>query len=343
MTDHSTVVNGEAFAENSLPGRIVDRKREIDLAMRSLRPLVRRRIPLHLWLCGDSGTGKTMVARHVQSRLAEKDGVETAYVSCWQRNTLYKVTDALVDHFRILRAEQNSTNFKLERLRRHLAGRPLVVVLDEIDQTFPKDRNAILRGLMDFKKVGLICVSRNPRTFYELHSSVKSRLAPRIVQFGPYSLNAVEQILTHRAYEGLAAGSWTRSALRRIARASRGDARIAIHMLRGAGELADQESNPVIRSIHVSLVQHQANVPPREVILSSLSKDHRILYRLISEKRSVTSGKLYELYKRRCHAVGRKPVAARTFSDYVNRLAVSDLVKCERARVRGKVRLFKVM
>jgi DNA-binding transcriptional ArsR family regulator len=36
------------------------------------------------------------------------------------------------------------------------------------------------------------------------------------------------------------------------------------------------------------------------------------------------------------------PIALRTFSEYMNKLRDVGLVKVSRARVRGKVRLFKV-
>ena len=36
------------------------------------------------------------------------------------------------------------------------------------------------------------------------------------------------------------------------------------------------------------------------------------------------------------------PVASRTFSDYSNMLVHAGLIACERARMKGKVRLFKI-
>jgi len=48
-------------------------------------------------------------------------------------------------------------------------------------------------------------------------------------------------------------------------------------------------------------------------------------------------------YLQHCVQAKRKPLASRTFSDYVNRLAQVGLIISERARVKGKVRLFKIV
>ena len=341
MDNYSLVVNTEVFEENYLPKRVVGREAEIDLVVRCLKPAAQRKRPIHVWLYGRAGTGKTAVARHVLRQLDSEGGVRTAYVSCWRSGTLYKVADALVEGFRILMAEQQNTGFKLERIRRHMGGTPLVVVLDEIDAVPPKDRNDIIRGLCNLGKVGLVCVSRGLQGFYSMDSSLRSRLAPQIVEFGAYPVPVLEQIVADRAAEGLAEGGWTHGPIHRIAQVSRGDARQAIQMLPRAAELAEEERNPVIRGIHVSLVRQEADSPPADVVLSSLTEDHRMLYTLVLERRSVTSGDLYQLYRAGCAAAERKPVAVRTFSNYVNQLARSGLITSERARMKGKVRLFK--
>jgi Cdc6-like AAA superfamily ATPase len=81
----------------------------------------------------------------------------------------------------------------------------------------------------------------------------------------------------------------------------------------------------------------------RTCILNSLTQDHRILYEIIKRERQILSGELWQMYLQHCEGVKRKTLAPGTFSDYANRLAQAGLITSERARVKGKVRLFKVV
>jgi len=152
-----------------------------------LYPATRGRKPISVWIHGDSGTGKTVLARFILSELGLNPSTQRAYVSCRQHNTLYKVAEALVESLRILGAEAKDTLFKLDRLERHLEGKPLVLVLDDIDQTPPRDREAIIETLCQLEQTGLICISQAKNTFYSLSRSVRTRLNPQFVECLNYS------------------------------------------------------------------------------------------------------------------------------------------------------------
>ena len=57
--------------------------------------------------------------------------------------------------------------------------------------------------------------------------------------------------------------------------------------------------------------------------------------------RSSSPNDLWQAYLDRCGKAGTKPLAARTFFNYVNTLVQKGLLACERARVKGKLRLFR--
>ena len=78
-------------------------------------------------------------------------------------------------------------------------------------------------------------------------------------------------------------------------------------------------------------------------ILKNLTEDHRILYGIVKRKGQILSGQLWQKYLQRCARLKRKPLASRTFSEYANRLVQGGLITSERARVKGKVRLFKIV
>ena len=76
--------------------------------------------------------------------------------------------------------------------------------------------------------------------------------------------------------------------------------------------------------------------------LSALSDHHKLIYQLIQKKGEVLSGQLWRLYLTRCKAKRIKPIAVRTFSNYMNRLIREGLIATNRAPLRGRVRIFKI-
>ena len=77
-------------------GRIVGRDGEIKAVAAELRPIVRGGPPNNVIIYGKTGTGKSLVARHVTERArraAESNGVSvgTVYVDCAQHNTQTRV------------------------------------------------------------------------------------------------------------------------------------------------------------------------------------------------------------------------------------------------------------
>ena len=67
-----------------------------------------------------------------------------------------------------------------------------------------------------------------------------------------------------------------------------------------------------------------------------------MLYEIVKKEGPIQSGDLWHSYLRRCSQIKRKPLASRTFSEYANRLVQAGLISSERARVKGKVRLFEI-
>lgn len=100
--------------------------------------------PIHVWLHGPSGAGKTVTALRAVADLRNAGSTESAVLNCWEHNTYFEVLDALVGQLRILRGEEHRSSLKRERIGRHLRGRPLVLLLDEIDQMRHAERGTTL-------------------------------------------------------------------------------------------------------------------------------------------------------------------------------------------------------
>ena len=76
-----------------------------------------------------------------------------------------------------------------------------VIVLDEIDQPPPKERNAILYNLSDIPKVGLICACNSQHVYHGLEERVKSRLNPMRLHFDEYNHEELFEILSRREHD----------------------------------------------------------------------------------------------------------------------------------------------
>jgi len=93
---------------------------------------------------------------------------------------------------------------------------------------------------------------------------------------------------------------------------------------------------------HIMAGQTSARDFRKEVLLAKLSSHHRLLYDLVKQGGEINSGELWEAYLAESRRLGRPAIALRTFSEYMNRLIELELVRWDRALVRGKVRVFRV-
>jgi cell division control protein 6 len=299
------------------------------------------RKPTHTWLHGDPGSGKTAAAKSFLTRLRQQTGISFVAVNCWERGTLYGILDQAITELKIFRAEEHRASVKLERLKRHLGSRCLVFLLDEIDRISPRDRSAILYSLDAIGNTGLICVSNAIYPLYDLEERVRSRINPRIISFARYSRAELAAVLTDRAHAALAPEACPTTIVNRIASLSSGDARVAIQTLRNAAEAAERVGHEAIALSDVAAGWHDSQRVKAAQMLVNLTEDHRMLHKLTAPKTDVLSTELWEAYLQLCSQGNRRPIAPRTFSEYLNQLVRLGLLTCERARVKGNVRLLK--
>jgi cell division control protein 6 len=339
----SIIVEHDILRETYIPTKLMARETQSEQIMCCLSPVITRQKPIHTWLYGKSGTGKTSTAIHVLRHLEEKNSIKSIVINCWKKNTFYEILDEMISEFRVLRADEHRTSFKLDKLCSFFKDHPFIVVLDEVGQVKPRELSSVLYNLDYMLNAGIVCISDSPRALMELEERVRSRLNPHTILFPCYTREILIDTLAHRAELALTEGSWTLTALKRITTMAKGDARTAIRILRRAAVIADHQRLDRITSKTLKEQMKAIKDTRKAHVLSSLSQDHLMLYEIVKQKGKILSGDLWEEYLQRCSQLRRKPLAPRTFSDYANRLVQAGLMTSERARVRGKVRLFKVV
>lgn len=162
--------------------------------------------PLHAWVHGPPGSGKTYCVQHLQQSAARPAGIPTVYVNCRQRPTAFSILELILDRIRPIRSPVRAMATQLELLRETLGQKRAVVILDEVDTLSPKDAAEVLHHLTAFPAVSLVCIGADRSTLLRLPESVVSRLVPRQVLFPRYQPDECHALLSLAVSRGLKPG-----------------------------------------------------------------------------------------------------------------------------------------
>jgi cell division control protein 6 len=281
--------------------RIVGRDSEIDAVAAELRPIVRSNPPNNVVIYGKTGTGKSLVARHVTERArraADSKGVSvgTVYVDCAQHNTQTRVARTVTRSIN----ETEATDFDIPRAGigsgeyydylweiLNTAYDSAIIILDEVDRL---DGDDILMQLSRAREsgkadchLGVIAVSNKIEYRDRLNERVKSSLREEEFVFQPYDANQLREIMKHRRdafYDDVLTDNVI-PLTAAVAAQEHGDARKAIEILRHAGELAERENTAMVTEDHVRDAQEWAEIDRFEELLrGSTTQVKFILYSL---------------------------------------------------------------
>ncbi len=306
--------------------RIVGRDTEIESVAAELRPIVQSEPPNNVMIYGKTGTGKSLVTRHVterarQAAAAQGLTVGTVYVDCAQHDTHTRVARTIT---RTLNDEA-TTGLSIPRTGigsgeyydylweiLDVSFDSVLVILDEVDRLETDDVLMQLSRARESGKadchLGIVAISNKIEYRDSLNERVKSSLREEEFVFQPYDANQLREIMEHRrdAFVDDVLTDDVIPLTAAFAAQEHGDARKAIEILRHAGELAERQGDGRITDDHVRDAQEWAEVDRFEELLrGSTTQVKFILYSLAVLTRENREGefstsRIYKQYATVC-------------------------------------------
>jgi len=352
---HRAVVKSSIFRDKNvlsmdyIPEYLPFRDRQIAEIASILSPILRHEKCSNLLLYGKPGTGKTVVARFVLRKLAEK-----AYSLGLGDYFIYVNTRFCGTEYRLLWEVCQQSGLKvpftglsipelMHRLYIHLVQHKVrsIIVMDEIDFLVKAHGDDLLYELTRAKletesyqgsAFTLVGIS-NDLMFKELlDPRVLSSLGEEEVVFPPYSVEELTQILSERASLAFKEGCIDNSAINLCAALSgseHGDARRAVELLRVAGEIAERTGATRVTEEHVREALVRIESDRIYNAITSLPLHAKLLLATCIKLRNGTTGEVYKCYETLCKSCGVPPVTPRRATGILSELDALGLIQAE--------------
>ena len=370
MADHDDLftredpifANKELLEINHVPqeNRIVGRDEEIRKLANAVNPAIFGQSPSNVLIYGKTGTGKSLCAKHVSSRLVEtaaEEGVAAAfaYIDCAQDSTETQAVQSIAatlnpaasDIYIPEKGISTATYYKRLWTILDQEYDVALVILDEIDKL---EDDAILMqlsrageaGKLEHTKVGVIGISNKIKYRDRMDERVKSSLSEREFVFPPYDATQLNNIMQARS-DAFRHGVLAESVIPRtgaLAAQEHGDARKAIDILRYAGEIAQANGAETVHEAFVDQARSRAESDRFRELIEGLTPHSRLVLQALTilaiDAREQTSidaspgfrtARIYEIYQRVCSKEGHDPLSLRRVRDLLKEHAFLDITK----------------
>ena len=224
----------------------------------------------------------------------------------------------------------------------------VLLVLDEVDQLTKKIGDGIFYNLtrinteLEKAQICLIGISNNLVFAENLDPRVRSSLSEEEIIFPPYHALQIQDILKNRAAMAFTEGVLQAGVIEKCSAYSareHGDARRAIDLLRIAGEIAERSGSSQIEIFHLD--EAEKKVESDKIINAATNQPKQfqlVLYSLLlisPQKKQISTGEIYEMYKKLCGRSKLNVLTQRRVSDL---LAELDLLGIITAKIISKGR-----
>ncbi|MDI6798550.1 MAG: AAA family ATPase [Candidatus Aenigmarchaeota archaeon] len=337
--------NEEVLFPEYLPELLPHREDKIKQLANNIFPVSRGRKAQNTFLFGSPGTGKTATTKFVFREFEEfSERVKTIYINCWDYKSAHAILSKIAYELEVFVQRRGMSKDEiLEKLIEACkkTNKGLVVCLDEVDQLVFRGEEALydLLRINQYMQnpVCLVFISNNPNVFVDVEPRIKSSLGIEEVEFKPYSLEEMKDILQERvklAFHSVEDGVVLLAANHAVKSGS--DVRVGLECLLRAGRLAEQENSNKVKVEHVKRILSSIKPVKPRILKERISEDERVVLEILEEKKELFS---VELYREYCDRVG-SPISERAFRDLINHLKETGLIRIKKLKgVKGRARI----
>ena len=351
--DERIFKNREALSSTYIPKHFPHREEEIGNIANILKPALNGSRPSNILIYGQTGTGKTAVAKFICDQITAKaknddKKIHSAYINCKQTNTTYSILSNIGKAYsKEWEEEIPIAGWRIDKVYAEVKqkakenGGIVILVLDEIDALVTKAGDDILYHLtslnsdLENSKISIIGISNDVKFTSWLDPRVKSRLGEESLAFAPYNAPQIEEILYERskiAFKENVVEPLVVSYCSSKAAQEHGDVRKALDLLRISAELADREEREIVTARYVNLAQNVMENDQVKNIISTLPIQNKATFASIivnqgSRKNGQqTTGEVYETYSRICNIFKLEILTQRRISNLISELDMQGLI-----------------
>ncbi|MBN2151667.1 MAG: AAA family ATPase [Candidatus Lokiarchaeota archaeon] len=296
------------------------RDAQIEQLVKYFAPCMRNEAPANLLVYGKTGTGKTLITRHVAGKIVSRGAAggfvppHVIYINVKMCNTKYRILAKMCEDLGLDVPKTGlATDQVLETLKTLLKRdrRNLVAIIDEIDLLVrSREKDDLLYMLTRLSeeeplvRVSVVGISNDLRFKTFLGIRVLSSLNAGEIVFPPYTTAELEDILMERAELAFNDGAYDRmiiSTIANLAAKEDGDARKAIALLLKAAEVAEHKESHFIDADHVLIARDSLEFDATKNFLGTLPDQFKLVIIGISNtqaynKCAVNTGSLLGIY-----------------------------------------------
>jgi cell division control protein 6 len=325
-----------------LPNATIHREEQIKTLISILAPAIKGYPISNIFIYGGTGTGKTLVIRHIISELQSLSNLKFLYVNCKMKKISDTEYRLLAEMCRALGKNVPATGLPTDEIYKIfyscLPNVHTILVLDEIDALIKKVGDGILYNFLRIReemrtKLSLIGISNDIAFIENLDPRVRSSLSEEEIIFPPYNASQLQDILTERVKLAFDEGVIEQSAIAKcaaLAAQEHGDARRAIDLLRVAAELAERAGAQKVTIEWIDMAENKLDFDRYVELIRTLPRQSKAvllaIIKLAEKEHLIQTGDVIALYERICSANGIKLLTTRRISDLIAELDMQGII-----------------